>query len=407
MTLAPEQLWRNREFNLLWVSQSFSDVGNAIAALAVPLLVLALTASPVQAGLVGTVGLVTTVVCRLPAGVLVDRADRRRIMLICDAVRLVAYLVLGVAVLRGQATLGLVFVVVVIGSAANSFFGTAEYSCMRTIVRPGQLPAAVARNEARSYATTLAGPPLGGLLFGVGRALPFFGDAVTFLASFAGVWLIRRPLQEAREVEPGGHAAALAEGFRFVFGNPFLRAVLLVAAPLNLAIHGIIFTIIVTLQRDHVAPGIIGGVEAVVAVGGLLGALAAPALLRRLPLPTLIRGICWTAALMMSASALVVHSVAAAIPVGLVVFLGPASNAALFGHQAAITPDRLQGRVVSVIIVVATSVAAAAPLIAGALITLWSPPASVLVFAATVAGAAVAATVSRGIRSIQPVEYGP
>src|SRR5688500_19842778 len=43
----------------------------------------------------------------------------------------------------------------------------------------------------------------------IGRALPFFGDAVTFLASFAGVWLIRRPLQEAREVEPGGHAAAL------------------------------------------------------------------------------------------------------------------------------------------------------------------------------------------------------
>ena len=58
------------------------------------------------------------------------------------------------------------------------------------------------------------------------------------------------------------------------------------------------------------------------------------------------------------------------------------------------------------IIVVATSVAAAAPLIAGALITIWSPPVSVLVFAATVAGAAVAATVSHGIRSVQPVEYG-
>ena len=404
MTPAPEQLWRNREFNLLWISQCFSDVGNAISTLAVPLLVLALTAAPVQAGLVGTIGLVTTVLCRLPAGVLVDRADRRRIMLICDAVRLVAYLGLGVAVLSEQASLGLVVAVVVIGAAANAFFGTAEQSSLRTIVRPGQLPDAVARNEARSYATTLAGPPLGGLLFGLGRALPFFGDAVSFLASFAGVWLIRRPLQEAREVAPGGHAAALAEGFRFVFGNPFLRAVLVIAAPLNLAIHGIIFTIIVTLQRDGVPPGIIGGVETVVAVGGLLGALAAPALRRRFRLPTLIRGICWTAALLMSASALLIHSVAAAIPVALVVFLGPASNAALFGHQAAITPDRLQGRVVSVIIVVATSVAATAPLLAGTLITVWSPPVSVLVFAATVAGAAIAATTSPGIRSMQPVQ---
>ncbi len=267
MTLAPEQLWRNREFNLLWISQSFSDVGNAISTLAVPLLVLALTASPVRAGMVGTIGLVTTVVCRLPAGVLVDRIDRRRIMLVCDAVRLVAYLALGVAVLREQATLGLIVGVVVIGAAANAFFGTAEHSSLRTIVRPGQLPSAIARNEARSYATTLAGPPLGGVLFGVGRAVPFFGDAVSFLASFAGIWLIRRPLQEKRDVAPGGHAAALMEGFRFVFGNPFLRAVLLIAAPLNVAIHGIIFTIIVTLQRDHVPPGIIGGVETVVAVG--------------------------------------------------------------------------------------------------------------------------------------------
>jgi hypothetical protein len=106
----------------------------------------------------------------------------------------------------------------------------------------------------------------------------------------------------------------------------------------------------------------------------------------------------------MSASAPLIHSVAAAIPVALAVFLGPASNAALFGHQAAITPDRLQGRVVSVIVVVATSVAAAAPLLAGALITLWGPPVSVLVFAATVAGAAVAATTSRGIRTVQPVQ---
>jgi hypothetical protein len=404
MTGASEKLWRNREFNLLWVSQSLSDVGNAISTLAVPLLVLALTAAPVKAGLVATIGLVVTVLCRLPAGVLVDRADRRRIMLTCDAIRLIAYVVLGVAVLRDQASLGLVIAVVLVGSAANAFFGTAEHSALRTIVLSGQLPAAVARNEARSYGTSLAGPPAGGLLFGIAPALPFLGDAVTFLASLVGVSLVRRPLQQPRGDESVGHAAALAEGFRFVFGNPFLRAVLLIAAPLNLAIHGIIFTIIVTLQGDGVAPGIIGTVETVVAVGGLLGALAAPALHRRLALPVLIRGICWVAALLMSASALLTHSVAAAIPVALAVFLGPASNAALFGHQVAITPDRLQGRVVSVIIVVATSVSAAAPLLAGALITAWGGPASVLVFAATVGAAAVAATISRGIRGMRPVQ---
>ena len=404
MTEAPANLWRNREFNLLWISQSLSDLGNAIAMLAVPLLVLDLTGSAVRAGLVGTIGLVTMVLCRLPAGVLVDRVDRRRLMLACDAIRLVAYLTLGVVALRGQVTLGLIITVTVVGAGCNALFGTAEHSALRNIVWPDQLPAAVARNEARSYGSALAGPPIGGVLFGLGHAWPFVGNAITFLMSLTGVALVRRPLQEPRSDPPGGHAAAMLEGIRFVLGNPFLRAILLIAAPLNLAIHGIIFTIIVSLQQAGTEPAVIGTVETIVAIGGLLGALAAPALHRRFPLPVLIRGICWVAAGFMALSALVTTSVIAAIPVALTVFLGPASNAALFGHQAAITPDRLQGRVVSVVIVVATSVSSAAPLLAGVLITTFSGPVSVLVFAAAVACAAVAATMSRGIRSMSGVE---
>jgi predicted MFS family arabinose efflux permease len=398
MTQAPVALWRNREFNLLWVSQSLSDLGTAISGLAVPLLVLGLTRSPVLAGLVGTVGLVVMVLTRLPAGVAADRFDRRRIMLICDGVRLVAYLMLGVAVLRGQASLPLVITVVVVASVGNAFFGTAEHSSLRSIVPTHQLPAAVARNEARSYGTSLAGPPLGGLLFGLGHAVPFFGDAVTFLASMVGVAMVRRPLQETRETAPDGNLAALAEGFRFVLGNPFLRTIVLVAAPLNLSLHGVIFTVIVTMQANHAPPAIIGTVETVVGVGGLIGSLIAPALQRRLALPVLIRTVCLVAALLMSASALVTDSVLAAVPVGLATLFGPATNAALFGHQAAITPDRLQGRVVSVIIVLATSIAAAAPLVAGVLIAAAGPAGAVLVFAALVAGAAIAATTSRGLR---------
>jgi MFS family permease len=403
MTEAPRNLWRNREFNLLWISQSFSDLGTAIATLAVPLLVLTLGYTPVQAGLVGTIGLVTMVLCRLPAGVLVDRIDRRRIMLICDAVRLIAYLALAIIVIRDAATLPLVIAVTVVGAAGNAFFGTAEHSALRNIVWPDQLPAAVARNEARIYATALAGPPIGGLLFGLGRALPFLGNALTFLFSLIGIALVRRPLQEPRAEPPARHTSAMAEGLRFVFSDPFLRAVLLIAAPLNFAIHGIIFTIIVTLQRHQTPPAVIGVVETIVAVGGLLGAVAAPALHRRLRLPVLIRGICWTAAGFMAISALMTSTVAAAIPIAAAVFLGPASNAALFGHQAAITPDRLQGRVVSVVIVVATSVASAAPLVAGVLITAWGSPQAVLTFSAAVTGSAVAATVSRGIRSMRPI----
>jgi hypothetical protein len=104
----------------------------------------------------------------------------------------------------------------------------------------------------------------------------------------------------------------------------------------------------------------------------------------------------------MSVSALLTSSVAAAVPVALAVFLGPAVNAALFGHQAAITPDRLQGRVVSMVFLVATSVQAVAPLVAGLLIASWGSPVAIVVLASSVVAAALAATVSRGIRTMQP-----
>ena len=397
-------LWQNREFNLLWVSQSLSDLGGAIAQIAVPLLVLELTHSPVRAGVVGTGALIVKLAARLPSGVLADRVDRRRAMLACDLIRLLAFLALAVAVAAGRLTLGVIILVAVLDAACTAVFNTVEHAALRSIVPRGQLPAAVARNDARSYSAWLAGPPLGGLLFGISHALPFLGNALSYLVSLTGVALIRRPLQAERDERPPGHAAALAEGLRFVFGNPFLRAVLIITAPLNFALNGAIFTIIVTLQRQGVQPGVIGLTETIVAVGGLAGAFVAPLLRPWLPLPRLIRFICWAAAGVLVASAWLTASVAAAIPVSLAVFLGPSCNAALFGYQAAITPDHLQGRVLSVILLAAMSASAAAPLLSGLFVTAWGPARTILVFAASVAVAALTATLAAGIRTMRPIE---
>jgi hypothetical protein len=398
----PAPLWRNRSFNLLWTSQSLSDLGSSISRLAIPLLVLTVTRSPVQAGLVGTAGLLAGLLCRLPAGVLIDRIDRRKAMIVCDVIRLVAYLALALAVLRGRAGLPAIVAVAVLNAACSTVFSTAEHSALRNIVPAVQFPAAVARNEARTYGTSLAGPPVSGLLFGVGAALPFVGTCMTCLASLVGILLIRQPLQERRDAAPAGHASAMAEGVRFVFGNAFLRSVVLIVAPLNLAISGIMFAIIITLQRHGTPPAVIGTAETILGVGGLLGALAAPTLQRWLRLPVLIRAICWTASGLMAVSALLVDSLAAAVPLGLAVFLGPACNAALFGYQTAITPDRLQGRVVSVVLLLGTSVSAAAPALAGLLIAVWGSTTAILTFAAMVLGSALAATLGKGIRVMRP-----
>ncbi|WP_127501376.1 MFS transporter [Actinoplanes solisilvae] len=397
-------LWRNREFTLLWTSQCLSDLGGAIATLAIPLLVLEVTHSAVMAGTVGTAAQLTKLVCRLPSGVLADQLNRRRAMLTCDAIRLIAFLLLAVAVAGGHAGLAWIVIVALIDAVCGSLFNTTEHAALRSIVPATQLPAAVARNEARSYGTSLVGPPLGGLLFGITSALPFVGNALSYLASLVGIALIRKPLQSDRPPRRAGRGSALLEGLRFVFGSPFLRSVLIIAAPLNFALYGAIFTIIITLQSRDVAPGVIGLTETIVGAGGLIGALAAPALQRRLSFAVLIRALCWAATLLLMVSALLTTSVAAAAPIALAIFVGPACNAALFGYQAAMTPDHLQGRVLSVIFLVAMSAAAAAPFLAGVFVTAFSPAAGILLFAAAVSASALTATFAPAIRDMRPIE---
>ena len=399
---APAGLWRNRDFNLLWTSQSLSDLGSTVSTIAIPLTVLALNGSAVQAGLVATIAAVTRMVCRLPAGVMADRFNRRRVMLTCDAVRLFVFIGLGLAVLSGRVGVVMLALVAVLDAACGTLFATTEHAALRSLVPSPQLPAAVARNEARSYGTSLAGPPLGGLLFGLARSLPFFANAVTYLASLIGVAMIRKPLQEQRTGPPDKPAAAMVEGLRFVFGNSFLRALLFIAAPLNLAVTGILFTIIVSLQKQGTPPAVIGTAEAVLGVGGLLGAFVAPFLQKKMSLSTLIRAICWAAVALMAVSALFSHNMVAAVPIGIAVFFGPAVNGALFGYQASITPDRLQGRVVSVILLIAMSAAAVAPLLSGVLVGTVGASRTILLFAIAVLGSALAATFGRGIRSMRP-----
>src|SRR5258707_4539251 len=83
----PKSLWRNRDYLLLWSGQALSDIGGAVSELAYPLLVLAVTHSPAQAGLVAALPALPSTLFSLFAGVLVDRWDRRLVMLVCYAWR--------------------------------------------------------------------------------------------------------------------------------------------------------------------------------------------------------------------------------------------------------------------------------------------------------------------------------
>lgn len=397
-TDGPAPLARNRDFRLLWSAGVLSDVGTYSSTLALPLLVLALTGSPARAGVVGTVKLVVEAAGHLPSGALADRWNRRKIMLTSDAARFVLAATLAASIVAGRATFGLVLAVVSLTAILSVMFSPAETAAIARLVRTDELPAAFARNEARSYAASLGGPPLGGLLFGLGRVVPFITDAVSYLLSLVAIAAIRAPVQVARVSTPTQSVIAdIRDGLVHVARSPFLRAVLLIAAPLNLAITGALFTVTLALSRSGTPASLIGVAQGLIGVGGLVGALMAGRVLARIAFRPLVRTVTITFAAMLAAATVLTGRVIMTIPIAVGALLAPSVNAALFGRLAATTPDEIQARVISVVILAATAAAALAPLGVGLLIDHISARVAMCACTASAAVAVAVALTARGL----------
>jgi MFS family permease len=180
------RLSRNRDFVLFQAGQLLSATGSSLSTIAYPLLVLALTGSPAQAGLVSFARLLPAPLLALPAGVLSDRLDRRRIMLTSDAVRAVAMAVLAVVVWRTHAFWPIPLLAFVEG-AGDTFFGACLGGVLRSVVPPADLPTAVSVQQGRVAVVGIVGPPGGGGGLHLARAQPFWVDALSDAVSLAAI----------------------------------------------------------------------------------------------------------------------------------------------------------------------------------------------------------------------------
>jgi MFS family permease len=196
---APQPLSRNRDFLLLWAGQSVSMLGSRASAIAYPLLVLAVAHSPAEAGLAGFAATLPFLVLQLQAGVWLDRWDRRRTMIAVDVVRFATLVAVASATATGVITVPEIIAAAFVEGCMSALFMAGEQAALAHVVAPQQVPDALARNEARSRGATLAGPPLGGLLFGLARAAPFAFDAATYAVSVFTLAGVRREFQGERE----------------------------------------------------------------------------------------------------------------------------------------------------------------------------------------------------------------
>ena len=272
----------------------------------------------------------------------------------------------------------------------------AERGAMRyQLVAPEQLGEAVARNESREFGAMLAGPPLGGLLFALGQAVPFLADAVSYAASVVSKLLIKSEFQETR-IDPAPGRAI--EGLRWVWDRPFFRVCMLLFACSNPIFTGLYLLIVVLAKQDGASSAQVGVMLGIAATGGLIGALFAPGLLGRLSPRTVLIGENWLIALAIPLLLVVDNVFLLGAIVAVAELITPVTNSIVVGYRVALAPDRLQGRVQAGSTLISFSVAWAGPLAVGLLLQSAGSTATILVLTGWGMLLAVAATASRTFR---------
>ncbi|MEV0951887.1 MFS transporter [Promicromonospora sp. NPDC050249] len=365
---APEvPLRRNRAYLLLTTGRFAQAIGAGVGTFAVPLLAFELTGSVAQAGLISGIGQVGALVATLPAGVVADRVDRRRLLVLAATTGTALWATALVAGLAGALS-GWHLAAVLFGSSmVSAFVNPASGGALRAVVPPAQMANAMAVNQGRMAAVGLFAGPIGGLLYGMAHVLPFVASVVGHAIEAVAVSLVREPLN--RERTALSHPLAdLREGLRFVGAVPLFRAVLVLITLLNLTAIALMVVINLELVRTGTDPRLIGLVDACAGISMLAGAVVAGPIVQRTRVGRF--------GLLTIGLLVVALAVMALVPTYWVfvsmlafgVFLYPALNAGFTGYLTVIVPDRMMGRATSLLGLTGLIAAPAAPVLGSALL---------------------------------------
>jgi predicted MFS family arabinose efflux permease len=268
-------LWRQRNFALFWTGESVSEFGNSITVIVVPLIAITtLHTSTFIVTLLTAMTWFPWLIIGVPAGAWVDRLPPRAVMMTCDAISLLAYASVPIAVWLGVATVAQLIAVTLIAGTATVFFRTAYRVLLPGIVDEKDLAEGNAKLMGSREVAQIAGPSLGGVIAELaGPAVGLLADSISFAISFACLSTLRGPRDRRSARRDNG---GTLHGLRFIARDPYIRAMTAFAALANLTLTGADALIVVFLVRTiGVSSGVAGLVLAGFGVGGVLGALIA------------------------------------------------------------------------------------------------------------------------------------
>ncbi|MFI5837686.1 MFS transporter [Micromonospora sp. NPDC051300] len=263
-------------FALLWSASTLSALGSGTATVAAPLYVASRTDDPLVVSAGAAVSWLPWLLFALPGGVLADRVDRRRLMVLIDWVRVVALVVLAAAMVTDRAGVALLYVVLFVVNTGEVVFRVAAQAVLPAVVPRSRLERANGWLGGGTQVTqNMIAGPLGGFLFVLAAAAPFALNAGTYALSAVLVGLLAGTYRGG--TPPDGRRSAraeIAEGFRWLLSQRLLRTMAALIGLLNVTLTAAI-AVLVLLATERLGLGSVGygALFTCMAVGGLLGSV--------------------------------------------------------------------------------------------------------------------------------------
>ena len=290
-TVVPARL--GTSFRWLLGSSWISNIGDGLIVAAGPLLVASETRDPFLVASAAVLQYLPWLVFGLFAGVVADRVDRRRMVAIADLCRIVVLMLLVGTVVSGEVSIAVVLVAIFLLGTGETFADTATSTLLPMLVAKADIGIANARLMAGTVTLNqLAGPPLGALLFGLGRGLPFITQTVCVAVSIVLVLRLRLPAH-GRDASQGPPSIRrdIREGLRWVRHHAAVRTLVLTIVIFNVT-FGAAWSVLVlySLERLHMGQIGFGLLTSALASGGLLGTVTYSWLATHVSLGNIMRG---------------------------------------------------------------------------------------------------------------------